>query len=891
MSLWRNISTGVRTLLHRADTERDLEDELRHYYSSAVDAYVSSGLSPVDAARRVRTEMGSMEAAKDVVRGGHWEALVDGVVRDVGYAFRTLRRAPVFTVVAILTLALGIGSSTAVFSAAASVLLRGLPYRESGRLMTVYESSDDGHQRVPSFPTFADWQAQGASLVGAIDGLAFVRGSGITLPGRDGPEQFIASYVSPGFFTVMGTQALLGRTFLPDDEKRGAPAVAVISHDFFVQHYGGDPATLGQVLDVDSVPTTIIGVMPRGFAYPNFAGSGWLPPALWEPLSVYEAQNNKLQLRGLHSDSRTVIRLGTGADSARGVAVLRTIERRLAELYPEDQAHWNSVELQPIRDELFGDTRPALILLSVAIVLVLLLACANVTNLLLARGSARTRELAVRTALGASRWRIARQLLTETLVLATAAGTLGLLLASALVGIVRHAAVGRFPFATEIRIDRPVALFAVAVTLGVALLVGVLPALRAGRGHVVERLRGGATGAIGGVSERRLRSALVSVQFAFALTLLIGAGLLLQSFRRLEAVPLGYDSQNLISFTIGLPEHKYDRPAQAAALYREILDATRALPTVEFSAAAGGALLSTKVGLEGWPTDRPPPRALYHPVSTDYLRTLKVRMIDGRWFSDDDMRSPVGFVVNEQMAKVMAPNASAIGMRITVYRSSQDRADFGQPITMPVVGIVADIHEYDRATKPEPEVFLPYTLEVWPWMNFVVRAPDAARVVPAVIRVVHDVDPAIRFRGQPSVEERAFAGFSAPPFLTTALSGFAACALLLAAVGLYGIVAYGVAQRTREMGVRIALGATERHIISLVIREGIVFVLVGATIGLLGALASTRLLTTMLFETKATDTGTYAGVLILLVVVAFAASYLPARRAAKTDPMLSIRAE
>lgn len=795
-----------------------------------------------------------------------------------------------FAGVAVVTLALGIGTSTAVFSVADAVLVRGLPYRDSGKLMAVFEADERGHFRAPSFPTYEDWQAQITGGTAAIDGLAFVRGSAFSIPGIDGPTQHIVAYVTPGFFAMMGTPAMLGRMFRPDEEGPGVPAVAVISYDFFIQQYGADAAVLGKTLDVDSVPTTIIGVMPRGFAFPNFAGPGWLPPALWQPVSVFKSRHNALQLRGLHADSRTIVRLAAGADSARGVAAMRVIESRLEKMYPE-QAHWTSVSLQPIGDELFGNIRPGLVLLSIAIVFVLLLACANVTSLLLARAGARGREFAVRTALGAGRWRLARQLLAEALMLAIAAGSLGVLLAFALVGVVRHSAGARLPFASQIVIDGEVALFAAAATLGVAIAVGVLPALRATERGVAERLRDGAMASVGSVGERRLRGALVAIQFAFALTLLVGAGLLLQSFRRMEAVPLGYDATDLVSFTIAAPVPKYADPAQAAALYKEILTATHAIPSVTFSAATGGALLSIGVASEEWPADRPPPQALYHPVSTEYLQALHIPMIAGRWFTDEDMRSPVGFVVNERLAKALAPVGSAIGRRITVHRSSQARADFGQPITLPVIGVVADIHEFGKATKPDPEVFLPYTLEVWPYMNFAVRAPNAAHVLAAVTRAVHDVDPSIEFRGKPSVEERSFAGLVAPPFLTMVISGFAVCALLIAAVGLYGIVAYGVTQRAREVGIRMALGASERSVVMLVLRDGLLFVLFGAVFGVVGAIASSRLLTALLFETKVGDTQTFVAVSVVLLVVAVASSYLPARRAAKTDPMLAMRAD
>jgi putative ABC transport system permease protein len=812
------------------------------------------------------------------------------IARDTTYAFRTLRRSPVFTAVAVLTLAIGIGASTAVFSVADAVLVRGLPYRDSGKLMAVYEDDERGHFRGPSFPTYEDWQAQIAAGTAAIDGIAFVRGSAFPIPGPDGPTQHIAAYVTPGFFTLMGSTPMLGRAFRSDEEKPGAPAVAVISYDFFIQQYGGDRAVLGKTLDVDSVPTTIVGVMPRGFAFPNFSGPTWLPPALWQPVSVFKSRHNALQLRGLHADSRTIVRLAAGADSTSGAAALRVIEGRLEKLYPE-QAHWTSVSLQPISDELFGNVRPGLVLLSVAIVFVLLLTCANVTSLLLARASARARELAVCTALGASRWQVTRQLLVEAVVLAAAAGSLGLLIAFALVGAVRHNADGRLPFASQIVIDAEVAMFAAIATLGVAIAVGVLPALRAASGGVAERLRSGASASVGSIGERRVRGALVALQFAFALTLLVGAGLLLQSFRRMEAVPLGYDATDLISFTIAAPVPKYANPDQAAALYKELLTATRAIPSVTYSAATGGALLPVGVASEEWPADRPPPQALYHPVSTEYLQALRIPMIAGRWFTDDDMRSAVGFVVNEKLAKALVPGGSAIGHRITVHRSSQARADFGQAITLPVIGVVADIHEAGKANKPDPEVFLPYTLEVWPWMNFSVRAPNAAHVLAAVTRAVHDVDPSIEFRGKPSVEDRSFAGLVAPPFLTMVISGFAACALLIAAVGLYGIVAYGVAQRTREVGIRIALGASERSVVALVVREALFFVLLGGAAGVLAAVASSRLLTALLFETKASDAETFVGVSAVLLVVAVASSYLPARRAAKTDPMLAMRTD
>jgi putative ABC transport system permease protein len=811
--------------------------------------------------------------------------------QDFRYATRTLRRSLAFSVVAVLTLALGVASTTAIFSVLDAVLFRGLPYRSPDRLQTVYERSDDGKLRLPSYPTFMDWQAQGSAVSTAIEGFAFVRGNGVSMPSGPGEtDRRIAAYVTPGFFPLLGTRPLLGRTFLPDEEKPGGPQVGVISYEFFMQRFGGDRAVIGKVVAVDSVPTTIVGVMPRAFAYPNYGGEGsWYPPAIWQPIAIFQATHTSLALRGLHVDSRALLRLRGGADSVQAVAAMRTIQLRLAAEYPAEQEHWTSIGFRSVSDEMFGQLRSTLFLIGGAIVLVLLLACANVANLFLIRASTRARELAVRSALGARRGRIARQLLTETMVLAGIAGALGAGLASVLVAFVRRFASGRLPFASDISVDGRALLFTLGASVIIALLIGALPAWQATGGRLVERLRSGAAAAIGGVAEQRVRNVLVSLQFALAVTLLVGAGLLIQSVRRLQSVPLGYDPTNVVELTIAPPSGKYDAPAQAAMLYARILDALRAIPGVELVAAAGGALLPTKVEPEGQASAGPPTLALYHPVSADYLRTMRIPVVAGRWFTEDDMRVPAGFVVNETLAKRLWPGSSALGRRVTTYRASQARADFGRPIDMPVVGVVADVHQYSRESKPEPELFLPYTLEVWPWMTFVVRVPHPSRAMPTVTAALRSVEPAIAFRGTPSVmrvgvpRERQF--------VTSLLGGFAAGALLLAAIGLYGIVAYGVAQRTREVGIRIALGASPRSIVRLVLGQGARSAIAGAALGMAGALAATRLLRGMLFETTTTDAPTFLAVPIVLAVVALLASYLPARRATRTDPLIAIRTE
>ncbi len=814
---------------------------------------------------------------------------------DLRDALRALRRAPAFSVIAIVLLALAIGSATATFSVVDAILVRGLPYANASRLQTVYERNDDGSLRVPSYPTFKDWQDNASTVHDAIDGFAFVRGNGVQVGTTGEPEQQIDAYVTPGFFQLMGARPTAGRTFLPDEERPGSPRVAVISHDFLMRRFAGDArAALGKTITVDSMPTTIIGVMPRGFAYPNFGGGGgWVPPALWQPIAVFDATHGALRLRGLHVDSRALLRLRSGADSARAAAAMRTIQQRLATEYPVEQAHWTSITIRGLSEELFGQLGSTLTLISGAILLVLLLACANVANLLLVRNSVRARELAVRSALGASAWRLACHLLTEAGVIAVTAGIAGAALGAAIVKFLRPYAAQRLPFATDIAIDARTLLFVFAVSALTALFIGALPAIHSRDRDLVTRLRDGQAAGTAGAA-RRVRNVLIVVQFSLAITVLVAAGLLIQSVRRVSNVDLGYDTNGVATFTIFPPAGKYDAPAQAAALYRRILDAVHAIPSVEAAAAAGGALLPTRLEVEGRQDGGAGPQVAYHPISTEFLKVFRLRVIDGRGFTDDDMRSPSGFLITETLAKRLWPGASAVGHRITVHRSSQARADFAQPITMPIVGVVADYHEFGREAKPPEQVFLPYTLEVWPWMNFIIRVPPTAATLAAIESAVKTIDPAIGWRGgKPSaLNARSSPALTDPRvFVTTLMSGFAATALLLAAIGLYGVVAYGVAQRTREIGVRIAIGATSRSILTLVLGQAAVLVAVGVGAGLLAAAASATLVRAMLFETTPTDVTTFVVVPLVLAAVAAVASVAPAYRATRTDPIIAIRAE
>lgn len=889
MAAFRGLLHRLRVVLRGEQYAAEVDEEMRFHLSLDAEHRRRAGTDAGKVAIESRRGFGNPTYIKEEVRYAAGTRALDALAQDVRYALRSLRRAPAFAVLATLTLALGIGSSTAVFSVVDSIVLRGLPYRDAGRLAAIYEVSEEGRIRTPSYPTFEDWKTQSASFAGAVEGLAYIRGDGVRID--DDPERRIAAYVSSGFFELAGTRPVIGRVFAAEEERPGAPGVAVISWTLFLETFGGDRGVVGRVIRVNGEPATVIGVMPHAFALPNFGGSSWIMPAVWQPLEPRRSITPQLALRGLHVDSRTLVRLRPGADSASIVAAMRTVQRRLAAEHPVEQAHWLSVAIEPVSRQVYGTRRQQLVMIFGAVALVLLLACVNISNLFLVRASVRSRELAVRAALGASRWRIARQLFAESLAIAFAAGGLAVLLAAMLVGLARRSSTQLIPFVSEVRVGSRAVMFVLAVGLLAALITGALPAIRASVGALMLRLKSGGGTAGGNQQDRRLRYLLVSVQFALTVTLLIGAGLLLQSFRRAASVSLGYEANGLIQFAMRPPSPAYDSPAAAAALYRRILDRLQSTPGVSAAAAAGGALIPI-------PVTRPDVRdetvitAAYHPVSAEYAATMRIPLLAGRWFTDDDMRVATGFVVNERLARQLAPADSVLGMRITVRRSSQARADFGRPITLPVIGIVGDTRLNGPESDADPEVLLPYTLEVWPWMRFAVRAATPESMLHAVENGVKDVEPGVEFFRKPSLARTGIAAVDeGRRFITMVLAGFALAALVLACVGLYGIVAYGVEQRRRELGVRIALGASSRGLVSFVLRDAVLSLGGGVLLGTLGAYFSVRIIRNMLFQTSPADPGTLVGVLVVLSGVMVLASYAPALRATRADPMLAIRSD
>ena len=815
------------------------------------------------------------------------------MLQQLLFVRRSLRRAPTYTAAAVITLALGIGAITSVLSIVDGVLLRAFPYRNVNELAMVIEQIDANNGRLPSYQAFKDLQqAVSANAGGPVKDIAFLRGNGALLRTEAGVERTIAWWTSPGYFRLMGAAPLHGRVFTADEERAGSNRVAVLSYRFWKKRFSGDSAIVGRVLNIASAPTTVIGVMPREFEYPSFVD-------FWIPIAHIEATDVALQQRGMHVDSRTIVRLKSDADSAKAAAALSVVAARLASAYPDEAAHYTHITLPPINNELLGDIKPTLLLLTVAAALVLLLGCMNVATLSLVRASIRARELAVRAALGASRARIVRELFVEgaTLSLMGAAG--GVALAFGVVSGVRRWAAFALPRARELTVDGRLLMIALGVSVLAMELTSRAPAWQASRLALGAQLHGGLRGAAGNRLDTRVRGALVALQFGFAVMLLIGAGLLLQSFRRLNGVGSGYDADKIASVAVFPPVPHYSRPADARALYDRLRDAVKAVPGVQHVALmnhAPGGGITTRVDLPGRTVDPSQQQVLYGTASAEYLQTLGARVKQGRWFSDEDMRSPdaAGFVINETMARRFWPSVNAVGQSVILHRASSGRPNVGEAMYGTVIGVVSDMHSFGNDSPVPAEAWVPYTREVWTWITVLARAENPSLVAPAIRKAILSVDPNIPLdaglTGGVSYE-RPGSSFDRRELTLSMISAFAACALVLAAIGLYGVVAYTVTQRTREVGIRLALGATRSSIVRLVMGGALKLVTIGIAIGLGAAFAGTRVISSLLFNTTSTDVVTYVVVPVSLALVALLASWWPTRRAVRVDPTIAMHSD
>jgi predicted permease len=816
------------------------------------------------------------------------------LLQDLRYGIRMLLKQPGFTLVAILTLALGIGANTAIFSIINGVLLRPLAYHEPEQIVTLLQ---DGRRPV-SPANFLDFRSGSQSFAQ----MAAAEAWGGTLSGNDRPESISGLLMGDGLFGLLGVQPLLGRTLQPDDYQPGKDHVLVLSHKLWQRLFGGDPQIVGRQLTLSGESYAVVGVMPPQFQFPPF----WSTRAeMWAPLDLRNRATNRRV-----TSLRVFARLKPGVELKHAQAEMDAMSKRLALAYPEANTGLN-IRVDQLNEKVVGNVRQALLVLSVAVGFVLLIACANVACLLLARAAARQKEAAVRVALGASRWRILRQLLTESLLLSLCGAAVGMALAVWGVGWVTALLAGntnshnvRLPRLSEIEIDTAVLIFTFAVSLATGVLFGLAPALAASKPDVHQVLKESGRGMAGG--RRRLRETFVVAELALALVLLIGAGLLLNSFVQLQAVDPGFNPRGLLTTTVSLTgASQYVGPAREV-LYRQLTDRLTALPGVESVSAINhlplaGDVWGLPLTIEGRPL--PPPGqedgATFRVSRPDYFRTMGARLRAGRDFTERDTPDAPGVVIiNETLARRHWPAEDPIGKRITL---DDPRDNSRAPQWLTVVGIVKDVKQNSWTDAPSNEIYLPFqqsrgfysATSVWfTSMTVVVRTTvEPQSLAAAVKEAVGELDRGLPVSNVVSMEQVIADTLWQQRFNLQLIGLFATLALVLAAVGLYGVMSYAVAQRTHEVGLRMALGAQRRDVLKLVVGQGMKLALLGVALGMLASLALTRLMTKLLFEVSATDFTTFAVIALVLVAVALVACWIPARRATRVDPMVALRYE
>jgi putative ABC transport system permease protein len=800
---------------------------------------------------------------------------------DLRFAARMLAKKPGFTLVAVVALALGIGANTAIFSVVNSVLLEPLPYREPERLMMVWEDATSlGYPRdTPAPANFVDWRDQNS----VFEGMAASASETFNITGDGEPEKIEAARVSAGLFRLLGVMPASGRDFAAEEDQPGGERVAVISHGLWQRRYGARPEVVGGTVTLDGEPHTVVGIMPPRFEFPSRGVDVWVPIALG---------GEEAASRGNHY-LEVVARLKPGVNPAQAQSDMDAVARRLQELYPDTNTGLG-VAVVPLHEQLVGEIRPALLILLGAVGLVLLIACANVANLLLARAAARYREAAVRAALGAGRLRLVRQFLTESLLIAMLGGAAGLLLAFAGLRVLAAFIPEEISLAREISLDPRVLAFTVAISAATGIVFGLVPALQASSPNLNDSLKeGGRDPSAAGKS--RARSTLVISEVALALVLLIGAGLLINSFVRLQSVDPGFRSDNLLTMSVVLPDTKYPDASRRAAFYDQTLARVGALPGVESAAVVTRLPLTFKgnansYSVEGFPEPSPDQRpiAVTRVISPDYFRAMGIAVLRGRHFTPQDREDSGNVVVvNETFANRYWPGDDPVGKRIKMGSLSSDAP------WLTIVGVAADVRQFELSAPPRPQMYLPYTqLDFFSPRDLVVRtASDPLALATAVRNEVWAVDPDqpvsnVRTMGSIVAESLARQRFS-----MLLLAIFAGVALALAAVGIYGVLSYTVTQRTREIGIRMALGAERRDVMRLVVGQGFRLVVIGLAIGIVAALGLSRLMASLLFGVSPSDPATFLAVPAVLAAVALVASYVPARRATRVDPMRALRYE
>lgn len=891
----RRPARRLRALFWKIPIEQEVEEEIAFHLEMQTRRYIAEGMTPAAAREAALQRFGDPESVREECHTlGHKlevkmrrAELRHELRQDLSFALRLLRNHPLFTAIALVTLAVGIGANTAIFSVVKAVLLQALPYPEAGRVVVIWNGYDQPglEQAAIAAAEFADIREQQRTF----DGVSAINRQRMNLVGEGEPEQVVGYSVSPNLFDLLGVTPRLGRGFNADDGQEGSEKVVLLSHALWMRRFGGDPSVVGRAIQLGGRLRTVIGVMPAGVGFPD-APVGFLSGRgdVWVPYGWEQARAEPRGDQYLGVIAR--IRSGKGIDQAR--ADLETISARFRAQYPDrytGASRWGLV-LVPLHDQMVGDVRPALLLLLGAVALVLIIACVNMANLLLTRGAVRQRELAMRGALGAGRGRLVRQLLTESTLLSLAGGAIGVLLAWWGVRTLVRLDPGNIPRLDSVRIDGGVLLFSLGVAAATGLLFGLLPALHLSRLDLRTVLQSGSHGSGVGRGYRRFRNALVMAEVAMAFIVLVQAGLLVRSFAALQRVDPGFRAEDVLSMQLSIPSAKYDSPEKRAGFYRELWSRVAALPGVQQASAVYPAPMSG----EGWSGSflveaqpvapgEPEPHAEYAVAMPGYFRTMQIPLQEGREFTDQDAAgAPEVVIVDERLARRHWPGKSAIGQRINLI---------GQPVGewATVVGVVGHVRNLGPQEEGEPQIYMPYLQRPQGALFVVARSTTAAAVLPGLRSTVRAVDPDQPIRALKPMVELVDGAVARQRLNMLLLSLFAVMALVLAVVGLYGMMAGLVSQRVHEIGIRLALGGSPGHALGLILGTGLRIVLAGLVAGIVGAFLLSRAVAGLLFSTATTDPLTYSMIAALVLLVSLAATWLPARRATRIDPLEALR--
>jgi putative ABC transport system permease protein len=888
----RDLWFRLRSLFRRNTVETELDEELRFHLERQVEKHVHGGLGREEAQRRARLEFGGYEQVKEEYREARGVNFIETLARDVRYSLRVLRDKPGFSIVAMLTLALGIGANTAIFSLLDSVLLRPLPYTDPASLVVVWEKSSqetNPHNTVTP-PDFLDWSQRNS----VFSGMAGIFDQRANLTGHGPPQEVALQDVTANFFSVLGVNPILGSAFTAENSQPGHDDVVVLSFGFWKERYAGDPSVIGKILTLNGHRLTVVGVAPEDFDW--FIKDGSLTgakPQMWTPWIIPEALHDR---KNVGRFMTVVARLKPGIAVARAQADMNIIAAQIAQEYPDFNGHWG-VNIVPLRQQISGDLRPALLILFGAVAFVLLIACANVSSLLLARAAAREKEMAVRTAIGASPWRIACQLLTESVVLAAIGGSIGVVLAVWGTNALLAASPRNLLNIRSVSVDVRILAFAAGSTLLAGLLFGFLPSYISAHSHISETLREGGRGSSPGKRRGIAHGSFVVLQMCLALVLLAGSGLLIRSFIRLVGVDPGFDASHLLTFKVTLPGSQYGTDAKCLSFFQEFLSRLSHLPGVRSATMNSFPPFSGLGAATGVHILSQPPRSLMdlpvaavRVVGPHYFETMRIPLRAGRAFTEQELTEARHVVIiNQAFADKHMSGSSPLGQKVVIFMKSLEES--ANP-SSEIIGVVGDVRQMGLETPGEPTVYWPHPELVYSEMTILLRTSnDPLALVSAARNELQQMDPEQPMAAVATMDQLLGASLSRSRFTMLLLAIFAAIALLLASVGIYGVIAYGVTQRTQEFGIRIALGAAPRDVLRLVLGQGTRLASLGIGLGIIFALMLGRFLATLLYGISPSDPLTITGVALLLAFAALAACYVPARRATRVDPIETLRYE